>query len=705
MNESIELVTGTFTGTREEREGISPSEDVCDVSLNEHTSIRPLRSRNARMIQNFLLVWLDSSINQVNDNDCCSIIMELQQVVTIVNAFANVDECIDFITDIKEEKIFLILSEIFVQTIVPVANEIPQIISIYIFPGNKSQHEKWSKQWRKMKGMVADIKSMSEELKKAAQECEQNSVSISFVTSEGKAKQDLNQLDQSFMYTQIMKEIFLTIDFHQQHIDEFLIYCREQFHGNNAELKNVDKIEKEYHHQKPIWWYTYDCFLYSMVNRALRTMEVDLIIKMGFFVRDLHNHIAELHTEQYGEHHHSDSFAVYRGQGLSCTDFEQLMKTKGGLMSFNSFLSTTLDRNKALAFAESNQCNHDLVGILFKVTVNSSIASTPFADIRDASYFQEEEEILFSMHSVFRIGHVKQIDKNDRLWQVDLTLTSENDPELHALTEYMRKESFPHQTGWYRLGSLLLKVAQFDKAEEVFEIMLRQTSDESEKANIFHMLGIVKYNYGKYAEAVEFYEKSIEIMQKILPPTHPDLAASYRNIGTVYDKMGEYSKALSYHEKALESYQNTITSNHFIFSGSDDNSNLMNETTDDCSKAILSSEKALEILETTLPTDNPSLATFYDRYGSVYEKMGNHSKARSFYGRALRIKEKHLPSNHPSLATSCANLGVVYEKMGDLSTAHSFHQRALNIGQCSLPANHPDLQVYRQNIENGSQEP
>jgi len=78
-----------------------------------------------------------------------------------------------------------------------------------------------------------------------------------------------------------------------------------------------------------------------MLNRALRLIEVDLIIKMGFFVRDLHNHIAELHTEQYGGHHHSNSFTIYRGQGLSQMDFGQLMKTQGGLLAFNNFLSTS----------------------------------------------------------------------------------------------------------------------------------------------------------------------------------------------------------------------------------------------------------------------------------------------------------------------------------------------------------------------------
>ena len=145
-----------------------------------------------------------------------------------------------------------------------------------------------------------------------------------------------------------------------------------------------------------------------MLNRALRTMEVDLIIKMGFFVRDLHQHLVTLHSEQYDEHHHLNTFPVYRGQGLSQTHFDQLMQTKDGLMSFNNFLSTSLDQSVSLAFAESNQDNADLIGILFEITISLSISSTHFANVRNVSAYQKEEEIFLSMHSVFRIEQIKK---------------------------------------------------------------------------------------------------------------------------------------------------------------------------------------------------------------------------------------------------------------------------------------------------------
>jgi tetratricopeptide (TPR) repeat protein len=351
-------------------------------------------------------------------------------------------------------------------------------------------------------------------------------------------------------------------------------------------------------------------------------MEVDLIIKMGFFVRDLHNHIAVLHADQYSGHHHSDSFTVYRGQGLSQKDFDQLKQTQGGLLAFNNFLSTSANSDVSLDFARRTMATSKLVGILFILKIDPSISATPFANVGEVSYCQGvEEEILFSMHSVFRIGQVKQIDKNDRLWQVNLTLTGDNDSQLHALTERMREDTLSSYEGWDRLGELMIKLGQFNKAEELYEVLLQQATNEGERGHLFHQFGRAMNGQEKYAEAAEFYEKSIKISQKILPPTHADLTATYNNIGLVYKNMGEYSKALSYYEKALE------------------------------------------IREKTLPANHPTLATSYNNIGWVYRAMADYSKALSYYKRALDVFERSLPANHPSIKTVRESIEVVKKNL------------------------------------------
>jgi tetratricopeptide (TPR) repeat protein len=650
------------------------------------------RLRNVRMIQNFHLVWLDESIDETND-DCRSSITKLRQVVNTVNTFVDADECIDFITDMKE-KVFMVISGEFSSSIISVIHSIPQVSCVYIFSENNVPYEKCAK----VSDVYTDITHICETLKQAIQDCDHNSISMNFVKkTDGAANQSLDTLESSFMYTQILKEILLTIDFDQAHFKEFLTYCREQFAGNDIELKNIDKIEKEYRQHKPIWWYTYQYFLYSTLNRALRLMEADLITTMGFFVRDLHEDIAALHSEQYGGQSHSNSFIVYRGQGLSQADFNQLQTTQGGLISFNHFLSTSL-KQVALLWTQSIKANPDLIGVLFEMKIDPSMSSFSFANVKNFSNFQDEEEILFSMHSVFRIGQMKQIEKNNnRLWQVDLTLTGDHDPQLQELTKSMQEDT-EGPTGWFRLARLMMKVAQFDKAQQVFEMILNRTTDEEEKGEIYNYLGWIKYDQGKYSEAITDFEKSLKIQQKTLPANHPNLATSYSNIGGVYDKMGEYSKALSYYEKDLEISQKTLPANHPNLATSYSNIGGVYSNMGEYSKALSYYEKALEIRQKTVPPNHPDLANSYNNIGGVYSNMGEYSRALSYYKKTLEISQKTLPANHPHLAISYNNIGGVYYNMGEYSKALSYFGKALEIFEKTLPANHPDLAISYNNI-------
>ena len=94
--------------------------------------------------------------------------------------------------------------------------------SIFIFCGNKQWHEQWTRNWSKIEGDFTQISPICEAVRKASQQIEQNTISISFVTtSDNPANKNLNRLDPTFIYTQILKEILLTIQFDQQHITEF----------------------------------------------------------------------------------------------------------------------------------------------------------------------------------------------------------------------------------------------------------------------------------------------------------------------------------------------------------------------------------------------------------------------------------------------------------------------------------------------------
>ena len=654
---------------------------------------------NIEMTQNVFLVWLDADIDEYSVS-YENTISHFRSAINNINTFTDEEKCIQFLEDIGDEKVCMIISGALGQQIMPRVHDLSQLDSIFIFCSNKKYHKRWVKDWSKIKGIYTDIERLCEALKKIAEQCEQNAISISIIGGrDGAVERNKDRLDPSFMYTQIMKAIFLTIDFKQEHIDQFIQYCHEVLADNQKQLHYVKELAKQYHQQQSIWWYTRDTFLYSMLNRALRVMDTNVIIKLGFFISDLHRHIEQLQAEQFGNHEFTQHFTLYRGQGMEKKDFEKMGANKGGLISFNSFLSTSKVRSTSLTFAERALQNVQLVGVLFVMNIDSKRSSTPFAFVNDVGYFgARENEVLFSMHTVFRIEQVIPINGNLRLFQVQLTLTSDQDNDLCELADYIRQQTFPNPEGWYPLGELLEKLGQLKEAQYMYDKLLSQATDESEQARIYHGIGRVKSASGEYIEAIRFYEQAFAIYEKTLPSNHPCFAASYNNIALVYDQMGDYSQALSFHEKALDMEERTRSRNFTRLTTSHNNLGGVYDNMGEYTLALSHYRRTLAIREKVLRSDTPGLATSYNNVAVMYNQIGDFSGALFYHQEALTIKEKTLPSNHPGLATSYNNIGGVYNNLGEYSQALSFHQKALTIYEITLPPNHPDLATSYSNI-------
>ncbi|CAF3509948.1 unnamed protein product [Rotaria sp. Silwood1] len=475
---------------------------------------------------------------------------------------------------------------------------------------------------------------------------------------------------------------------------ELVEFCREQYHDNPHELQIINEFEQDYHVHTPIWWYTRECFTYQMLNRALRIQDVEIIIKMGFFLRDVHQHIKQLYMQM--EQH--DVFTVYRGNGMSNVDFDEIRKKQGGLMAFNTFLSTSLNENISLEFAQKSLHKLESVGVLFQITVAPSISSAPFASVVSVSAIPNEEEILFSMHTIFRIGQIKQIE--GRLWRVELALTSDDDEELKRLTDHMRTET-RELSGWDRLGEVLIQMGNVDKAEEVYQIILKETSGDDEKklGHLYHQLGWIKYYKGAYEEALESYHKAVETYQKSLSPNHLALATTYNNIGLVHYNKENHWNALEFYEEALEIQRKYLSSNHPALATTYNNIGLVYDSMIRYMKALEFYQKALDIREKSLPPNHPDLAISYNNIGLVCDNLGDYSKALDFYQKTLEIYQKSLPPIHSYIANINNNIGQVYYNMEMYPEALSFSERAVQIGQQSLPEFHPQLQLWRQNLD------
>ncbi|CAF4691391.1 unnamed protein product, partial [Rotaria sp. Silwood2] len=176
---------------------------------------------------------------------------QFQRIVSSIETFTDIDECVDFLTDIKDQQVFFIVSDKTSETFVPLIHDVPQIDSIYIFYDNVVNHEQNMKEWRKVKAVVNDISFICDQLKQNTRQCELNLIPISIVSASSVV--DLNELDQSFMYSQLLKETLLEMKYDDKAKKEFVDFCRVLYSDNNVQLGIIDEFERDYHLHSPIW--------------------------------------------------------------------------------------------------------------------------------------------------------------------------------------------------------------------------------------------------------------------------------------------------------------------------------------------------------------------------------------------------------------------------------------------------------------------
>jgi tetratricopeptide (TPR) repeat protein len=593
----------------------------------------------------------------MKDERCTSTIKKLQSVISTIHVFNDSNECANFLHTLKNQNVFMVVSDSLSQTILPRIHQMPQLKAVLIFCSDKSKYKSLVNDWPKVRGVFTEVDDLCKSLQQVSRQLDEDSIHMSLISANDISGQRLDQLDQSFMYTQLIKEILFELKYNEQNLKELVTYCLDRYSNDRDEMELIRMFQNEYQAgtHTPIWWYTRECFLYKLLNVVLYKQETDVIIKMGFYIHDLHQQIKELHLEQKKQF--SKEFTVFRGQGQTLEQLEKLKKTKDGLLSFNTFLSTSLEKDVAMYFVQMAFNKGKPVAVLYKITVDTSIPSSPFANLDKVSWYKDvEREILFSMHTIFRIRDIKQDNSNKQLWHVHLTLTSDNDPQLTHLLERMRVE-IGGPSPSYRLGALMIKLGDFNKAEEVYIELLNHTTEELDQASLYYQLGYISDNKGHHERALQFYQSALKIYTENLSPNHPNIASCHSNIGLAYDNMKNYKQALSCYQKALKIYQ---------------------ETLDD---------------------DDPNVGNCYNSIGMIYNSLHDYPQALSFCKRALEIFENKLPKTHPTLATAYNNIGLVYGNMKKYSEATSFYIRAVDTGRQALPDHHPDLAAYRKNLE------
>ena len=347
---------------------------------------------------------------------------------------------------------------------------------------------------------------------------------------------------------------------------------------------------------------------------------------------------------------------------MSSEEFDKLRENVGGLISFNSFLSTSADEGVSQGFALPSLGHRNMKAILFVITIDPGLISCPVAYLGESlSYFSDEHEYLWGMNTIFRISRAKE--EQNGLCRVHLTVTNEDDPQLRQLTEYMRIEA-GRLSGIQRLGNLMIEMGEWTKAKDLYETLLQEEASLS----TIQQLGLIAYRMNNPDEALRHYQRAVSIILTDSAPDGSSLATLYSNIGCVLIHQNRLSEARKRFQRALKLERNVEKPNkEYIVSGRFKNVFVFGYT--------------LDFFK----------AKHQNNIATIFEKQGRRKEALKIMESTLPVLRECLPPTHPDIAALHINIGTIYDKIGDYSSALENYQSCLRIQNASLPPHHSDL--------------
>ncbi|CAF1215602.1 unnamed protein product [Adineta ricciae] len=624
-------------------------------------------------VESFVYI-LDSTI-EISDYDKI-------QLRGLINSGLIIDNttdkfCIDYITDIVQERIIMILSKANLEKLPQHIRDLSQLHSIYIVDdGPKETHDSV-----KLRGIHTDLGQVCRQL-----EMDLVSFTTDLTTISSVSTNDTN-MNKNLIYTQMLKDLILETDGTTDLQKDMLDFCREQYAGNEIQLKLIDEFEHDFRPDEAVRWYTRQkTFLFKMLFRAFRLPDPYILFKLRFYVQHLQH--------QMKSNLLSIPTTIYRAQYVSHNLYESLSKNKGGLMVFNTFLfahkikDTTEQQQQT---SKSSSAESDVIFVLFQMKLNVQI---PMIELPNNT-----EELLLSAATVFRISSVKKRDRTIPVIKLSVNT------DLFNITKEITKNIYAtiHDSFLLlRIVKLMKHVKDIHNMEYVCDILSNHPLvTQDPKANLtigglYHILCCYYYEEKQYDRALQQSQKSLQIYLRVLPPDDLKLTPAYNNMGSIYHKQGLDTEALEFHRKAYDIQ--VLSSNPDLDSIVAYAGNIASVLVKQgkYEEALPYLQRDLQIRQRLYPNGNDlELSTKYHNLAGAQFRLSQYYKALENYQKCLEIELKLHPSNHSTVAVTYYSMATVLERLQRLPEAIERTDEAIQRLLLTRDENDKDVRFYR----------
>ena len=209
-------------------------------------------------------------------------------------------------------------------------------------------------------------------------------------------------------------------------------------------------------------------------------------------------------------------------------------------------------------------------------------------------------------------------------------------------------------------GDLMRQTGEVEAARlsylEALELLDGQNDFTEQLGRISASTAVLYDQGGMSEEAKKFYERAVELFERLDPPALLDIADLKNNLAFMYEESGD--------DKTAESL--------FL--------------------------DALKISHDELGEDDPETAAICNNLGALYQKTGHFAQAREMHSMALENRIRKLGERHPDTAQSHGNLAVTLAEADQSGDARRHFEDAIAIYEKHLDEHSDDFVTVAENF-------
>ncbi|MCO6493770.1 MAG: tetratricopeptide repeat protein [Phaeodactylibacter sp.] len=221
---------------------------------------------------------------------------------------------------------------------------------------------------------------------------------------------------------------------------------------------------------------------------------------------------------------------------------------------------------------------------------------------------------------------------------------------------------------------LLVRSGTYSQAMEAYREALqfqKGINDIKRMADSYQWLGYLMRKEGKFTEALENYQLSLDLSGQLGEEGVSFHAATLNSMGTLFMDQQDYENALEYYHKSLELHQAIDRKIGIAANYNNISQVYLNQGIYDKARPYL--EKSLELKKEL--NDLEGIGNVYQSFGSIAFEEGNYDAALRYYQVAFRYRDSI--SHRGDMAASSGAIGRTYLKMGAPANATDWCRKGL----------------------------